>query len=998
MKTKKLLILASAILVGGALLAPSGAAAAKAAEEGYLFNADTDLLLDDLVGNDDRRTFSATGATQQSFGYLDVDLAKNVVDSEETCNDSIYKIGTTGDQANGTISLSIYLSGDVDLSKLKIKLHGGSTTPDVASEVGFALNETINEDGSTNDSIPFEQWTDVSISIPMTFAGVNFVQGSTSVPVSNGVAGFHLYNLEGNSGNVKIREVRIGQVVDDFINRPGTDVAYWYGTQGDLIDTSVTLENGSYSFNYGQAIEFSNLGLELLGDLTGLSIAPVSGGEVGTYVSYADLVDYAGNSLPSSLDARSTVTVNLAASGIAGPIEGVSIASTTPVTIYGLFASDCKVRAPEVLYPDLDLSSVSYFNDFNVAYEGGHWPTTYGASGSDVLTGHAIDYAVAYSDDAQTAYLDGDSLVLPGIADPAGFGGFFLGTNRYPDAANSDYMVVAARSLDAEGNPGTDFSSFRFMADNKNTTWANAGYAGYGLPTIPKSGNYPYKNDEGFVYLIFDIDECGLDRAVLGQGITFYWGSSTIEIDSIFFAKAAAKEAADPVTLFEGLSAEAPAGVGYQYLFGADLPSDPLSFGDALTLKIVNNGDAVENGLASLRVEIAGIGTFWFGENAQGTFRAKDGSPLSTDLAAGENIFEISLAASGIEDPSLLAGTAMHFHFGDGQGPAIDLTVSATSTPDDKLYEAPWNGGEVLTLNAMTAADYNYLGGLGTGEVAFVGDILEFTITNPGAETLVGALDTVRLGISNRTLWFAENAEGQLLDLSGQAFSTDLQPGANTYRIRLSDFGIDPYSLAVDGVIHVHAGAGTASGLTLSAKFIREGAPETDMATIKADDYAAPDIVLATDKDSYVVGDTVRLSIEVTDDTDADPSYEVAVSYGSGETAEAVSVENDLFVANKAGVYTITVTAEDAAGNLASKTLQVMVNEPATSEPGSSEPDSSAPSTSEPTTEEPTTPSTNGGLSDGQIWGIVGGLIGGIVLIGAAVLLFVHFRKKKRAN
>lgn len=994
MKTKKLLILASAALVGGALLAPAGATSALAADEGYAFNEDTDLYLDNLVGTDDRRTFSETGATHQSFAYLDVDLATNVVDSEETCNDSLYKIGTASDHANGTVTLSIYVSEEVDLSKVKIKAHGGSTTPDVPSEIGHALNETVSEDGTINESIPRGEWTDVSISIPMTFAGENFVQGSTSVPVSNGVAGFHLYNMEGNQGTLRIREVRIGQTIDDFVTRPG-DGVYWFGTQGNIVDASVSLENGSYVFDYGTAIEYSNIGLELLGDLSGLSIAPVSGGTVGTYVEYVDLLDHAGNPLPALLEERSTVTVDLEASGIATPFEGIAVASTTPVTVYGLFASDCEVRAPEILYPTLDLSSVSYFNDFNVTYEGGHWPTGYGPSGSDILVEHALDYAVAYTDDAQTAYLNGSSLVLPGIDDPAGFGNFFLGTNRHPDVLENDYMVVAARSLDEEGNPGTDFSAFRIVPDTANTLWANAGYAGYGLSTLVESGNYPYKDENGFVYLIFDIDECGLDRAVLGQGITFYWGSSTIEIDSIFFAKEAAEEAAESVALFEGKAATAPAEVGYQYLFGADLPTDPLSYGDALTLTIVNNGEAAENALASLRVEISGVGTYWFGENAEGSFRTKDGAVLPTDLAAGENVYEISLAASGIEDPSILAGKAMHFHYGNGQGPALDLTVSARVTPDHKLYETSWNGGEALALNPMTAADYNYLGGLNTGDVAFVGDVLEFTITNQGEETLTGVLETVRLGISNRTLWFVDNSEGQLLDLAGNPFSTDLQPGANTYRIRLSDFGIDPYSLAVDGVLHVHAGAGDAEGLTLSAKFIREGAPESDMAGLQADDYAAPSIELAAERDDYVAGDTVALSVAVSDDTDPNPTYEVAVSYGSGDTAEDVAVDGDSFLASKAGVYTITVTATDASGNVATKTLQVMVNEASASEPSTSEPGSSLPSGNESTPTDPSTPSDNPGLTDGQIWGIVGGVIGGLVVIGVAAALIVYFRNKK---
>lgn len=1004
MKTNKLLILASAILVGGALMSPSEAAVAKAADEGYLFNGDTDLYLDDLEGNDDRRTFSATGATQQSFGYLDVDLEKNVVNSEETCDDSVYKIGTTGDQANSTISLTVYLSGDVDLSKIKIKVRGGANgTPDYPSETGFALNETVDDDGVQNSNIPLNEWTTININVAMTFAGVNFVQGSTSVPVSGGVSGFHLYNLAGNHGNLKIRDVKVGQVVDDFINRPGTDVAYWYGTQGNLVDTSVTLENGSYSFNYGEAIDYSNIGLELLGDLSGLSIAPISGGTTGTYVPYADLVDYEGSALPSNLDARSTVTVNLADSGIATPLEGIAIASTTSVTIYGLFASDCEVRASEVLYPDLDLSSVSYFNDFNVTYEGGHWPTAYGPSGSSTLTDHAIDYATAYTDDAQKAYLNGTSLVLPGISNPAGYGNFFLGTERHPDAVNNDYMVVVARSLDAEGNAGTDFSSFRFTPDTKNTIWANQGFAGFGLPTIPKSGNYPYKDANGFVYLIFDIDECGLDRAVLGQGITFYWGSSTIEIDSIFFAKKAAEEAAEPVTLFEGLPAKANAAAGYSYLNGATLPADPLAYGDTLTLTIDNKGEALENALASLRIEITGVGTYWFAENDQGTLRAKDGSLLGTDLAAGVNAFEISLSASGIDNPSSLAGADMHFHYGDGQEPAIDLLISATSTPAHKLYEAAWNGGEALALNPMTSIDYNYLGGLGTGNVAFVGDILEFTITNTGTETLTGALDTVRLGIANRTLWFTENAEGQLLDLTGKAFSTDLEPGANTYRIRLSEYGIDPYALLNGGVLHVHAGAGTATGLTLSAKFIREGSPESDTTTIKADDYAAPTIALTADKESYTVGDTVKLTVTVSDDTDDAPTYEIAVSYGSGDTAEEIETENDSFAANKAGVYTITVTASDEAGNTSSKTLQVMVNEATTSEPDSSEPTTSEPTSSETTssestTSEPTAPSESGGLTTGEIWAIVGGTIGGVVIVGVAIFLVLYFRKKKIAK
>lgn len=117
-----------------------------------------------------------------------------------------------------------------------------------------------------------------------------------------------------------------------------------------------------------------------------------------------------------------------------------------------------------------------------------------------------------------------------------------------------------------------------------------------------------------------------------------------------------------------------PAGTGYAYLGGITL-GDIAQHGD--TLRLVLNSDVeVTAGLSEIRLEVPGAGFRWFSENAAGSFRDANGNLFSTDLVAGENVFNISLSKSGINSHGLDNGT-LHIHATNNTAVGFTLTLTA---------------------------------------------------------------------------------------------------------------------------------------------------------------------------------------------------------------------------------------------------------------------------------------------------------------------------------
>ena len=180
----------------------------------------------------------------------------------------------------------------------------------------------------------------------------------------------------------------------------------------------------------------------------------------------------------------------------------------------------------------------------------------------------------------------------------------------------------------------------------------------------------------------------------------------------------------------------------------------------------------------------------------------------------------------------------------------------------------------------------------------------------------------------------------------------------------------------------------------LSGRYVGE---LSDMVT----DFTGPTVTIAPEASNYEVGDTVSFTVVAEDETTAseDIALDVEVTYGSGDTFEVIEAENNSFLAEKAGDYTVTVTATDEFGNETVESITITVSEapspvdpddsgsastPSTSEPGAI---ASEPGPSDPVNEP-------AGLEPGAIAGIVIGAIAGVAVIGFLVWFFL-LRKKK---
>ena len=166
-------------------------------------------------------------------------------------------------------------------------------------------------------------------------------------------------------------------------------------------------------------------------------------------------------------------------------------------------------------------------------------------------------------------------------------------------------------------------------------------------------------------------------------------------------------------------------------------------------------------------------------------------------------------------------------------------------------------------------------------------------------------------------------------------------------------------------------------------------------------DFTGPTVTIAPEASNYEVGDTVSFTVVAEDETTAseDILLDIEVTYGSGDTFEVIEAENNSFVAEKAGDYTVTVTATDEFGNETIESITITVSEASSpvdpddsgsaSTPSTSKPDAS---TSEPGPSDPV--DEPAGLEPGAIAGIVIGAIAGVAIIGFLVWFFL-LRKNK---
>ena len=969
-------------LVGSAAETPLAAKAATGdPTPSWTYDEDQDQMVDELYDDDERRTLEG-GAIDSEFSYIEANLSL----TSHSPDGAIYRYSSQPEKQNGAIRFEIWLSEEVDLSKVAFSARGfaAATSVDAWSESGVPLNETQDDFGTANATIERETWTSVTINYANSFGEMAYA-GHPEMLVRNGAGGFALWTTESTTGTLRIRKVEYvdaggsSTLLDDFKHEAGTPAGAYWGGPGDgteAVQRYVTLKDGaSYKYAYGEALGFDSTVLRIRGDFSGASLALVAAdGTAGTAVPWASLKDQNGEPVPTSSTDYVDVAIDHALSGITGEYAGILLASTTEMDIRTWYASNLQSRVAYPYAPSIDLSTASYLNDFEFTYTKGGWPTAY-SNAPEELAAHGIDYVVNWND-AEGVSFDGHNMVLP--ATNGSYSNFFIGAKN-PEP--KDYMVVVAKAED-----GADFNNFRFrVGGNSGETYYKSGIADYGYPTA----DFSTVDENGYTWMVFSTNENdSLKKENVNGEINLYWSHTEgqILIDSIFFADAAAPELGEKSSIGAPGS---PAG-GYLYI---GYVSEKARI---LTLEIT--GGAGGGDTSNVAIEQEGLASKYLKD---GALIGKDGTALEPQaIAEGETItLEIDLEKSGFD---ITKAAHYHGHFNDIEGLPTTGNISLAayetrlaSTETQSLLSEP--------LSVSMGGEYAYISGY---DVRNQGDILRLKIHSDTAreDALVGfRIEFQAKGEAAQTLYF--NA-GQLKGTDGSAIGMGLEEGENVLEIDLAKSGI-----AYGKLTNIHLHGGDAAYASSPCAFTIE-----EMSLVRTDglsgryvgelsgmvtDFTGPTVTIAPEASNYEVGDTVSFTVVAEDETTAseDILLDIEVTYGSGDTFEVIEAENNSFVAEKAGDYTVTVTATDEFGNETIESITITVSEASSpvdpddsgsaSTPSTSKPDAS---TSEPGPSDPV--DEPAGLEPGAIAGIVIGAIAGVAVIGFLVWFFL-LRKKK---
>lgn len=939
---------------------------------GWTFDASTDVMIDDFYNENTKRVLGEN-AIDSGYSFAEINVAAST-----TADEALYKYASAIEKNQSTLTFSMKIDETVDLSKIKMNVRGGGTgTEDKWSVKEVPLLETINADGEVNTSIEKGKWIDLTVSIPNTWSGATY---PTTGDTATSVLGFTLFNTdETNKGLISLKSVKLDEnVIDDFNRKDGIPAnCYWVGFAGTINERHVTLNNGgTYTFKNTDVLSKANPVIRVKGDLSGLSLALVNkDGTIGEYKSFESLKDFNNAQLPSTSENFIDLAIHLENSGFTGEFAGVSVKSTKEVILNKFYVSDLITRTKEVLLPTLDLENAVYYNDFNITQEGGKWNKEYGEA-PQALQEHGIKYATTYTN-TQDIKFDGNNLVLPKITDD--YANFFIGTSK--DIVAKDYFVV---SLKADAK---DVESLRFKwydGQPNDALWLHAAYAGYGLPTSTAlSHNYEYVED-GYTWLVYDLNESGIDKSKIKGELNMYWGagSGDILIDKMFYADALNKEDLPRTDLLPSgdLNKEINPS-GYVYQDGGFVEAKTKYY--ELTIKALEDNASLQ----SFRLEQEGGKTSWLKDDA---LIGVDGEPLKAiNLKKDETqTIIIDLEKSGYD---VNASKNFHAHFGALEGaPTGKFVISSlkVSTPHAiKVIESELLLNEV---KGAAATSYAYLGGVDIKK-SVPGEYLKLEIESPSE--IKDAFKTTRIefvGSGNRR--FEENEkDGTLYGRDGNKLSLDLKEGKNTIVIDLVKSGIDARKLT-----NMHFQDGGAGGVekpqlkVTDISFLRNSAmPFTQ--GIPEPDYEKPTLTLKTDKKEYVEGDKVKLTIDATDNLTAKENIaiDVKVTEGTGDSIRELEVKDNEFVADKKGTYTITVTATDEAGMSTTVVQEITVK----AKEVTPDPDPTPDPDKDPDKDPGDVPEEPKGLGAGAIAGIAIGAIAGVGLLGGLIYYFLKKRK-----
>ncbi len=214
-----------------------------------------------------------------------------------------------------------------------------------------------------------------------------------------------------------------------------------------------------------------------------------------------------------------------------------------------------------------------------------------------------------------------------------------------------------------------------------------------------------------------------------------------------------------------------------------------------------------------------------------------------------------------------------------------------------------------------TIDGYEYAGYVGS-LAGFSGDVLKMDITvQEGTD-----LSELRLEFTDpkKICWSAPNDEGTLYTTDGKSLSeTEFTPGeAKTVFIELG------YSEATPCDFHVHTSGNSTGAFKLENIALVPYASDSSDPNSSGADNAVPAVEILN-QSTAIVGENIKIDYTVSDNVTKAEDINVTVT--AARNGNAITLSDNSFVAEE-GIYSITVLAEDAAGNQGYATLQINVS------------------------------------------------------------------------
>ncbi|MDR1697709.1 MAG: Ig-like domain repeat protein [Erysipelotrichaceae bacterium] len=884
------------ILLASVMLAlPSAKVAAAPVERP--FNPLFDHWLDDFSGNTLVGTASED-AVYNDHAYLQVLTRNGATDAA-----AVYKYGTATPLATYHLRFTMRLAaGTFDPANYEIQLRGDDRWS------LYPISLAACYDNFANPSITAlgSEWQDVVISWNDSIEDAAAVYGGSTTTVLSQITGIHFVDVSNGTSDalIDIREfagINIASeavtVFDNFNrvdpNAGPDEISYWKGSVGIIVPKHLYLPAGATYEIYDDALEglYAHVGLDI--NSKGLNLYARNGGAFAAtgWTQDPDLL---------SVNERVSEAVSFAAISGDNTGTGVKIEATDDVTIYGVYLTNLESRTPEYALPDLDIENrqvISTFNFTKTAFESSYDDAIKNVTPEMKQSG--LDFVIAYGG-GNAVSANGNELVLDGEA--LGTGLVNVQFQGRANVSGQHLMVVIIKAVD-----GANMNNVRFEFGGQAALFIGTAAGAFGLGVLPT--NTPWVDEAGYSYAIFNLDE---NKTAAGVGylpnnlMTIYAdgiGTGQVLIDEIFYTNALAPEIN---TVSQSIGAY-PSGnidqVGYSYFYGGYVAAGV----EIISLKVQGS----EGNISSLRLELNGS-TYWFKDNV---VIGVDGQPINAILGTTEPVtLDIDLMAT---TGSTSNGFDMHSHIGGLDGATGIVTLLSATTYDEQVVEILKDGPKLDNNEIAIAAGYSYAGALN-----FTGNVHRYwTITLDAGAVDSSALESIRMEGNGRTVWFKD---GVVIGRDGAPIGVNLAAGENEITIDLvKTFGLDNiYQLTF---VHVHTGdlPGTTFVGTLSlvdSTLHDEKYEPSELMALRVDpDFVPPEVTINV-PGTVKIGSNVTVGVE----TEAGATTVISVVFGSGPTAVDVPVSAEgVFVADAEGIYTITVTVSDVAGNVTTETAQV---------------------------------------------------------------------------